>query len=156
MRFLGRLKPGLIRVTPPWQSFAETVTGLVDTLAQERQLPPGCAAAAVQAVTAREVGSSTALLDIRAGVPHARLPGLARPVVAIATSSSGLYEAVPTVPIQIVILVLSPPDDVTNHLETLAGIATLLRSAEFRSALLRARDGDEALAVVKRHARVTP
>ena len=156
MSFVARLRPELIRVNPPWRTFAETITGLAATLAAAHLLPVGSEAAAVAAVTAREAEASTALLDIRTGVPHARLAGVARPIVALALSARGLYEAVPTVPIQIVALVLSPPAAGAHHLKILSGIATLLRSDELRAALLAAHDGREALASLSRHARTLP
>src|SRR5882724_4462300 len=87
-----------------------------------------------------------------AGLPHARLPGIKQPVAALATSPHGLYEAVPTVPIQVVALVLSPPAATAQHLTILAGIATLLRSPELRAGLLGARDAHEALRILRAHA----
>ncbi|HYY05521.1 MAG TPA: PTS sugar transporter subunit IIA [Candidatus Limnocylindria bacterium] len=152
MSFVTRLRPELIRVAPPWRTFQETIAGLVAVLAGERLLPAAAEDAAIQAVTAREAASSTALLDIHAGVPHARLPGIAQAVTALATSPHGLYEAVPTVPIQLVALVLSPPAATAQHLTILGGIATLLRSAELRAGLLGARDGHEALSILRAHA----
>ena len=156
MSFVARLRPELIRVAPPWRTFEETIAGLVAMLAGERLLPAAAEGAAIQAVTAREAASSTALLDIHAGVPHARLPGIKQPVAALATSPQGLYEAVPTVPIQIVALVLSPPEATAAHLRVVAGIATLLRSSVLRAALLAAPDGAEALAALRQHAGPTP
>ena len=153
MSFVARLRPELIRVAPPWRTFEETIAGLVAVLAGEHLLPAGAETAAIEAVTAREATSSTALLDIRAGVPHARLAGIAAPIAALATSPQGLYEAVPTVPIQVVALVLSPPAATAQHLTILAGIATLLRSPELRAELVAARDGGEALRILRARAR---
>src|SRR2546428_13284637 len=102
MSFVARLRPELIRVAPPWRTFEETIAGLVAVLAGERLLPAAAEAAAIQAVTAREAAAPTALLDIPPGVPPARLPGLKQPIPAPATPPHGLYEAVPTVPIQLV------------------------------------------------------
>ena len=152
MSFVARLRPELIRVAPPWRTFEETIAGLVAVLAGEHLLPPAAEPSAIQAVTAREAASSTALLDIHAGVPHARLPGITQPVAALAASPHGLYEAVPTVRIQVVALVLSPPAATAQHLTILAGIATLLRSPELRAGLLAARDADEALRILRAHA----
>jgi mannitol/fructose-specific phosphotransferase system IIA component (Ntr-type) len=151
MSFVARLRPELIRVAPPWSTFEETIAGLVALLGAARILPAGAEATAIAAVTTREAEASTALLDIHVGVPHARLAGLPRPAVALAASSRGLYEAVPTVPIQMVALVLSPPAATAQHLTILAGIATLLRSPELRAQLLAARDGDEVLRVLRAH-----
>jgi Na+:H+ antiporter len=154
--FVARLRPELIRIEPAWHTFAETIDGLVGALVEGRALKPDAAPAARQAVEAREAESSTALLDIHAGVPHARIGGLRKSIVALGVSSRGLYEAVPTVPIQIVALVLSSLDANDDHLQILAGIATLLRSAELRNALIAARGGAEALAALVRHARPMP
>jgi mannitol/fructose-specific phosphotransferase system IIA component (Ntr-type) len=154
--FVARLRPERIRIDPGWRTFGETIEGLIGVLVETRALKAEAAAAARQAVEAREVDSSTAQLDIHVGVPHARMRGLSQSIVALGVSSHGLYEAVPTVPIQIVALVLSSPDASDDHLQILAGIATLLRSADLRGALLSARAGDEALAALVRHARPMP
>jgi mannitol/fructose-specific phosphotransferase system IIA component (Ntr-type) len=145
MSFVDRLRAELICVAPPWRTFEETIAGLAATLGRARLLPAGREAAAADAVRAREAEGSTALLDIRAGVPHARLAGLDEPRVALALSTTGLYEPVPTVAIQIVALVLSPPDASDHHLQLLSSIATLLRSAELRTQLLTSPDPETAL-----------
>ena len=156
MSFVDRLRPDLVCFAPPWSSFPETVQGLVRTLVTSGGVPAAAEDEAVRAILLRENASSTALLDINAGVPHARLVGLPDSVVALAISPAGLYEAVPTVRIHLVALVLSPPQDTTTHLRILAGIATLLRSRELRDALLTAGDGPSAFAELARHARTVP
>src|SRR5262249_49408454 len=119
MSFVDRLRPELIALTPPWRSFRETVEGLVALLVAAGAVPPHGATAAVRAVVAREAEASTAVLEIGVGVPHARLAGMTMPAVALAVSAQGLYEAVPTVPIDIVALVLSPPNASDVHLRIL-------------------------------------
>jgi mannitol/fructose-specific phosphotransferase system IIA component (Ntr-type) len=156
MTFVDQLRPELIRVAAPWRTFAETVGGLTTMLVAARVVPESREADAIRAVTTREAAASTAILDIGVGVPHARLDGLEQPAVALALSPIGLYEAVPTVPIQIAALVLSPPTGIADHLHLLASIATLLRSPELRSALLRAGDQVGALALLAQHARGGP
>ena len=89
-------------------------------------------------------------------MPHARLAGIAAPLASLAVSEAGLYEPVPTVRIQIVALVLSPPAAVSDHLAMLAGISTLLRSAALRSRLLAAGTPDDVFAALAEHARVVP
>ncbi len=153
MSFVARLRPELIRVAAPWRTFEETVAGLVGLLARQQLLPATAEVAAIEAVTTREAASSTALLDIHAGVPHARLAAIAEPLAALATSPHGLYEAVPTVPIHVVALVLSPPAATATHLTILADIATLLRSPDLRAGLLSAGNSDDALRVLQSHTR---
>ena len=156
MHFVSRLRPELIRVAPPWATFDETIAGMVAMLVAARALPLRSEVAAVRAVTTREAAASTAILDIGVGVPHARLPELDEAAVALAVSAAGCYEAVPTVPIRIVALVLSPTVASADHLQLLASVATLLRSEALRGALLRAVDGTAAAAALARHARRLP
>jgi mannitol/fructose-specific phosphotransferase system IIA component (Ntr-type) len=144
----NHLRPELIRVAPPWSTFDQTVDGLVQTLVAGGALPAACAAEAVRAVMEREALASTALLDIHAAVPHARLSKLETTALGLAIAGQGLYEAVPTVPIHIVALVLSPASANTDHLGVLASMATLLRSPDLRTALLGARNSIEAFALL--------
>jgi mannitol/fructose-specific phosphotransferase system IIA component (Ntr-type) len=153
MHVVARLSPDLIRIAPPWRTLPDTIAGLVRSLAASGALPADREREAVEFVMRRESEATTALLDIGAGVPHARFPGLEEPVVSLAVSAAGLYEAVPTVSIRIVALVLSPPEARAEHLEILAGLATLLRSSTLRARLLAARDGAEALAALHAHTR---
>lgn len=148
MNVAAHLRPDLIRVAPPWTSFDETVGGLVQVLVDAGTLPAASAPEAIHAVNEREALASTALLDIHAAVPHARLASLKTTAVGLAIAGRGLYEAVPTVAIHIVALVLSPASANTDHLTVLASMATLLRSADLRAALLAAHDGREAFGLL--------
>lgn len=156
MSFVVRLRPELIALSPPWRSFRETVQGLVDRLVTAGAIPADGGSGAVRAVVAREAEASTAVLEIGVGVPHARLTGMTMPAVALAVSPQGLYEAVPTVPINVVALVLSPPNASDDHLRILAGIATLLRSGELRTSMMRAPDPAAVLAALQQHERSRP
>jgi mannitol/fructose-specific phosphotransferase system IIA component (Ntr-type) len=156
MSFVARLRPELIAIAPPWRGFRDTAAGLVAMLARADAIPAAQEPDAVRAVVTREREASTAVLETGVGVPHARLTGLRETVVALAVSRAGLYEPVPTVAIPIVALVLSPPGASNDHLRTLAGIATLLRSPELREALLQATDPAAALDALDRHARSAP
>jgi nitrogen PTS system EIIA component len=156
MTFVDHLRPDAVCIAPPWRSFRDTIVGLVETLAATGRLSSDAMPQAIDAVMVREAQASTALLDIGTGVPHARLAGIEHALVALAISAPGLYEAVPTVPIHVVALVLSPPDALTDHLEILAGVAVLLRSPELRARLLAAPDARTALAALRDHARTLP
>ena len=156
MPISASLHPDLIAIDPPWRGFGPTVRGLVG-LAVEVALVPGAREdEAVRAVLAREADGSTAMLEIGVGVPHARLADLRDTVVVIGASRAGLYEPVPRAVVHIVSLVLSPPGATDEHLQTLAGIATLLRSPALRAALLEAPDAGTAFAALEHHARSAP
>ena len=155
MAIAATLSPDLIAIAPPWQGFKQTVRGLVGLAVKASRVASAQEDEAVRRVLAREAEGSTAMLEIGVGVPHARLTALRGTVVVIGASRAGLYEAVPQVDVHIVSLVLSPPG-ADEHLQTLAGIATLLRSPELRSALLEAPDPATAFAALERHARSAP
>jgi len=148
MRFPDLLDPGVISIAPPWRTFDDTIDGMLAMLAAVGALRGADSVSARAALVEREKHSSTAVLDIGVGVPHARLTGLAEPLVALAVATDGLYEAAPTVPIRIVALVLSPAQTTDAHLHLLAGIATALRSPTLRDALLQAPDAAAALATL--------
>jgi mannitol/fructose-specific phosphotransferase system IIA component (Ntr-type) len=156
MSFVSRLRPELIAIAPAWRGFRGTVGGLVELLVRGEAVSVEHEAEAVRAVVAREAEASTAVLEIGVGVPHARLAGLRDTVVALGLSPAGLYEPVPTIVVRIVGLVLSPPDATDDHLRVLAGIATLLRSATLRDALLAATEPAAVLDALDRHARSAP
>jgi PTS system nitrogen regulatory IIA component len=156
MAVAAALSPDLIAIDPPWKGFSQTVRGLVGLAVRAALVESAREDEAVRAVLAREREGSTAMLEIGVGVPHARLGGLHDTVVAIGAARAGLYEPVPRVVVHIVSLVLSPPGAADEHLQTLAGIATLLRSPDLRNALLAAPDPPAAFAALERHARSAP
>jgi mannitol/fructose-specific phosphotransferase system IIA component (Ntr-type) len=156
VRFVGLLRPELVAVDPPWHGLRETIDGLTAALVATGALPPTVAAASVRAVVAREREASTAVLDIDVGLPHARVDGVPESVAALAVSARGLYEPVPTVPIHIVALVLSPLTATDDHLRVLASVATLLRSAALRQEMLAARSPEAVLGALRRHGESAP
>jgi mannitol/fructose-specific phosphotransferase system IIA component (Ntr-type) len=143
------LTPEVIAVAPPWRSFPATIAGLLDLMVAAGTLPPGRRDAVRDAVSAREAEGSTAVFEIGVGVPHARVPGLSGPIAAMAVSADGLYEAVPTVRIRIVTLLVSPAAATEAHLKLLAGVATSLRTSALRTRLLVARDPQAVLAALR-------
>src|SRR5262245_40152667 len=124
MRFVEYLREERVVLRPPWSTFDDTVAGLVGTLVADGSLRSADEAAALLAIRTREREASTAVLEIGIGIPHARVASVARPVVALGVSPHGFYEAVPTVRIRIVGLLLSPPAAGDEHLKLLAGMAT--------------------------------
>lgn len=151
MSLASLLSSDLIAIAPPWRTFSETIAGLIDHMVGAGVLPLDRRSDVRTAIAAREAEGSTAVLEIGIGVPHARVAGLTGPLAALAIAPDGLYEAVPTVQIRIVALLVSPATATEAHLKLLAGVATTLRSATLRSALLEAHTSAEALAVLRGH-----
>jgi mannitol/fructose-specific phosphotransferase system IIA component (Ntr-type) len=151
MSLATMLTADLIAFAPPWRTFAVTIDGLVDLMVEARTLPGEWRDEVRRAVALREAEGSTAVPEIAVGVPHARVRGLPGPLAALAIAPEGLYEPVPTVRLRIVALLVSPNAATEAHLKLLAGVATTLRSAPLRGALLDARTPAQALAVLQQH-----
>ena len=145
------LTSDLIAIAPPWHTFPATIAGLVDLMVTAKTLAPGRRQDVREAVALREADGSTAVPEIAVGVPHARVAGLAGPIAALAVAPDGLYEPVPTVRVRIVALLVSPTAATEAHLKLLAGVATTLRSALLRGALLAAPTPATALAILQQH-----
>lgn len=88
-------------------------------------------------------------------VPHARLEGLAAPVVGVGLSQSGVdFDAPDGEPARLIFMILTPKDDAGAQIEILAEIARTFRDGEARERALRATGYTEFLGIVKTSAAV--
>lgn len=103
----------------------------------------------VTAVLERERQGATGLGEGIA-VPHARLPGLDRPVIGVGLSRGGVdFDAPDGDPAQIIFLVLTPREDDGAQVEILAEIARAFRSEGVRGKAIEVRSYTEFLALVR-------
>ncbi|MCM2265823.1 MAG: cation:proton antiporter [Desulfuromonadales bacterium] len=83
-------------------------------------------------------------------VPHARMRGLDRPVVAVGLSAAGIdFDAPDGRPAQLIFLLLTPVHDDGVQLELLADIATVFKGEEIRSRVGQVASFTEFLALVR-------
>lgn len=132
VRVSEALGTGSVMLQPGWEDFDQTITGLVQRLVAAGRLPGALAAEAVRLIGEREAMASTAMVDIGVSIPHARLQGISGIICAMAVSPQAVYHAGDSLPISIVVLALSSPDLVGEHLTFLASLSMLLQSARFR------------------------
>lgn len=101
-------------------------------------------AAVLARVAERERLGSTGF-GRRIAIPHARLPGLARPVAAFMRLDSPVdFDAADGMPVDLVFGLLSPEGAGATHLHALAAISRMMRDERMRDALLAA-PGTEAI-----------
>jgi len=99
---------------------------------------------AFRAVLEREAKLSSAV-GRGAAVPHARLPGLARPFIAVGRFARPVPGVTPdNIPVRLVFLILTPLSAPIAQLKILGRIAALLTNENLRRKLQRAKT-DEAL-----------
>lgn len=83
-------------------------------------------------------------------VPHARLRGLERPVVAVGLSAAGIdFDAPDGRPARLIFLLLTPVHDDGAHLELLADIATVFKGEEIRGRVGEVTGFTEFLALIR-------
>lgn len=106
-------------------------------------------AAAVQAVMARELQSATGVGSGLA-MPHARLPGLPGPLVALGVSEAGIgFDAADGQPARIIVLVLTPAEAEDQHLALLSQIASELSDPAVQRQVVAARNHTELIALLR-------
>jgi Kef-type K+ transport system membrane component KefB len=102
----------------------------------------------LRAVLEREATASTGLGD-GVAVPHAVVPGLSRPMMALGFSREGVdFNAVDGTPAQLVFLLLMPPRAHDQEVRILAAIASAALDPAARDRLLEARSEAEVIALL--------
>lgn len=82
-------------------------------------------------------------------VPHARLPDLKQPIVALGLSEDGVdFDSFDGQPTRLVFLILTPKHDNGSQLEILADISRTFQESKLVSAVLQTRNYTEFLAVI--------
>ena len=128
------LVPGAVAVPLKASSKDAALEELCNLLAFTGMVPD--AAAALWAVSAREQIASTGC-GLGVALPHARLQGLDKAVLAVGLSKPGIdFGAVDGRPVHIFFLIVGPHNNPEAYLRLLSQIAQLLKEQEFRNALL--------------------
>jgi nitrogen PTS system EIIA component len=149
MKLTDILSKDSVRVPLQAANKTEAITELVDVLAEggkllERDL-------VLQAVLDRERTASTGIGHGLA-VPHGKSPGCSDLVMAIGKPAEPMdFSSKDGRPVEIVVLLASPPDKTGPHIQALARISRLMLIDSFRSAISEATTSDELWAVIEKH-----
>jgi two-component system sensor histidine kinase KdpD len=107
---------------------------------------PWDGAAVLEKIESRERQGST-FLNQGLALPHIRLAGLSGPRMAIGLTHGGISDLTGE-PVRMVVLVLSPPEDPSGHLQLLAMAARMHQRLELRRELGSAADAQRAYAAI--------
>ena len=106
------------------------------------------AKAIVEALTEREKLGSTGF-GAGVAIPHGKLEGLSRVVGYFARLTNPIdFQSVDGLPVDLVFLLLSPPDAGADHLKALARVSRMLRDRETVAKLRGARSRDAIFALL--------
>lgn len=135
--FLRGLKAGT-----PRDAILELTTAAADAAGLD-------ANAIAATVWAREESMSTGIGNGLA-LPHGRIEGLHKPLVAVGVSDAGIdFDAPDGEPANVIFLVLTPADDYAAQLELAAGIARVFRDKQMTERVLQTRGFTDFLALMK-------
>lgn len=102
----------------------------------------------VAALSERERLGSTGF-GAGAAIPHGKIDGLPSVLGFFARLNSPIeYQAVDNLPVDLVLLLLSPPDAGADHLKALARVSRMLRDREIVAKLRGARSRDAIFALL--------
>jgi fructose-specific phosphotransferase system IIA component len=130
MNLLDILSPACIRAPLVATTKKGVIDELVDVLAAAGKVSD--AKPLKEAVWTREQTRTTGIGHGLA-IPHGKCPGMAGLAMAIGRPATAMdFEAIDGQPVRLVVLLASPPDRTSDHIQALARISRLMMMDEFR------------------------
>src|SRR5512140_660449 len=146
MRLSEILKPENIKVSLQARSKTEAITELVDVLAANGELQEK--GKVLDAVLEREATRTTGIGNGLA-IPHGKCAGVDHLVVAIGKPETPIdFESIDGRPVNLIVLLASPPDQTGPHIQALARISRLMNVEAFRAAVKAATNPQQVFDAV--------
>lgn len=83
-------------------------------------------------------------------IPHGKCPGLPGLAIAIGKPAEPLdFQAIDDKPVRLVVLLASPPDRTSDHIQALARVSRLMTLEAFRERVYACETGDEIYELIK-------
>jgi PTS system fructose-specific IIC component len=141
MNVLDVLKPDCIKVPLQAADKKAAIEELVDVLAAAGAVTDS--AALKSAVWAREQQRSTGIGEGLA-IPHGKGATVQRVAMAIGMPTSPIeYDSIDHKPVRLIVMLVSPPDKVSEHVQALGRLSRLMTDAVFRERAYAARSATE-------------
>lgn len=87
-------------------------------------------------------------------IPHGKSPGLGALAMAIGKPAKPMdFEAIDGQPVRLIVLLASPPDRTSDHIQALARISRLMTMDEFRERVYASTNPQEIYDLLKSHER---
>lgn len=127
-------------------SKTDAITELVDLLAANGEVADR--AKVLDAVLARESTRTTGIGNGLA-IPHGKTTGTKDLVMAIGKPAEAIdFQAIDNRPVNVVCLIISPPDRTTPHITALARVSKLMIDEAFRAKVAAATSAEELYQVI--------
>ena len=141
MKLLDIISPECIKAPLVAGDKQGVIGELVDLLAQVGRVRD--AKSLKEAVWTREQTRTTGIGNGLA-IPHGKCPGVEQIAVAIGKPASPMdFQAIDSKPVRLIVLLASPPDKTSDHIQALAHIARLMTMDQFREQVYAAKSASE-------------
>jgi len=147
MNLLDILSPDCIRSPLQGTGKRAVIEELVDALVASGKVQDG--RVLKDAVWAREQTRTTGIGHGLA-IPHGKCGGMASIAMAIGKPAQPMeFEAIDGKPVRLIVLLASPPDKTSDHIQALARISRLMTMDEFREQIYTASTAAEIYQLLK-------
>ncbi|MBX3408491.1 MAG: PTS sugar transporter subunit IIA [Phycisphaeraceae bacterium] len=147
MNLLDILLPTCIQAPLTSTEKKGAIDELVDLLAAAGRVSDG--KLLKEAVWTREQIRTTGIGNGLA-IPHGKCAGMSSLAMAIGKPAAPMdFEAIDGQPVRLVVLLASPPDRTSDHIQALARISRLITMDEFREKIYSASTSEEIYALLK-------
>jgi len=135
------LRPDCVRAPLESNEKHAVIDELIDLLARAGRVSD--AGGLKEAVWTREQTRTTGIGHGLA-IPHGRSAGVSSIAMAVGKPAEPLdFEAIDNQPVRLVVLLASPPDKTSEHIQALARVSRLMTLDDFRSKIYEASAPDE-------------
>jgi len=147
MNLLDILSPSCIRAPLTATDKRGAIDELVDVLAAAGKV--GDPGSLKQAVWTREQTRTTGIGHGLA-IPHGKASGMSALAMAIGKPATPLdFEAIDGQPVRLVVLLASPPERTSDHIQALARVSRLMTMEDFRQRIYGATDAQQILELIR-------
>ena len=149
MKLLDILKPDCIMAPLAASNKQQAIYELVDLLGAKGRVQQ--VDALKEAVWTRELTRSTGI-GLGLAIPHGKSPGVDNLAIAIGKPAAPMeFQSIDAKPVKLIILLASPPDKTSAHIQALAHISGLMNLEEFRPQVYSATTPEQIYDLFKSH-----
>lgn len=147
MNLMDILEPDCIIAPLATSEKQDVINELIDKLGELGRV--GDLDSLKEAVWSREQTRTTGIGHGLA-IPHGKCSSLKQQALAIGKPAQPIdFEAIDTQPVQLVVLLASPPDKTKDHIEALAHISRMMNDSAFRADIYAANSAEEIYELIR-------
>jgi PTS system fructose-specific IIA component len=143
------LNPANILLKSEAKTRWDIIHDLVDVAVKSGQIDKKNEQEIAAALVEREKSMSTGI-GKGVAIPHCSISSITDVVIMLGTHEKGInFDAIDSLPVKIVIVLLVPKNKLTQHIKTLANIAKIMSDDKFKDGLLAISDPEAAYAYIR-------